>query len=77
MSVALAAALLLAVLIGVSLDWALTGAFLGSALAGMVGGSMLTRRVSAASLRRGFAWVVILLGAAILGFQALAPAGLR
>jgi hypothetical protein len=77
MIVALAAALLLAVLISVSIGWAPTAAFLGSALAGMVGGSILTRRVSAASLRRGFAWVVILLGAAILGFQTLATAGLR
>ena len=57
-------------------DWALTAAFLGFALAGMVGGSMLTRRVSAEGLRRGFAWAVIALGAAILGFQALARAGL-
>jgi len=60
----------------VSFDWALTAAFLGFALAGMVGGSMLTRRVSAEGLRRGFAWAVIALGAAILGFQAAARAGL-
>jgi hypothetical protein len=57
-------------------DWALTAAFLGFALVGMVGGSIVTRRVSGDSLRRGFAWAVIVLGAAILGFQALARAGL-
>ena len=57
-------------------DWALTAAFLGFALVGMVGGSIVTRRVSGDSLRRGFAWAVIVLGAAILGFRALARAGL-
>ena len=56
-------------------DWALTAAFLGSALTGMAGGSMVTRRVSGDGLRRGFAWAVIALGAAILGFQAAARAG--
>ena len=56
-------------------DWALTAAFLGFALAGMIGGSAITGRVSAESLRRGFAWAVIVLGAAILGFQALGRAG--
>jgi hypothetical protein len=42
----------------------------------MVGGSMLARRASTEGLRRGFAWSVIALGAAILGFQAAARAGL-
>jgi uncharacterized membrane protein YfcA len=56
-------------------DWGLTAAFLGFALVGMIGGSTITGRVSAASLRRGFAWAVIALGAAILGFQALGRAG--
>jgi uncharacterized membrane protein YfcA len=56
-------------------DWSLTAAFLGSALTGMVGGSMVTRRVSADTLRRGFAWAVTALGALILGHQALARAG--
>jgi uncharacterized membrane protein YfcA len=60
----------------VPFDWALTAAFLGFALAGMVSGSMLARRVSAEGLRRGFAWAVFALGAAILGFQAAARAGL-
>jgi hypothetical protein len=56
-------------------DWALTAAFLGSALIGMIGGSMMTMRMSGVALRRGFAWAVIGLGAAILGFQALSRAG--
>jgi hypothetical protein len=55
-------------------DWALTAAFLGSALIGMIGGSMMTTRISGVALRRGFAWAVIALGAAILGFQALSRA---
>jgi hypothetical protein len=60
----------------VSFDWPLTAAFLASALAGMVGGSTLTRRVSADGLRRGFAWAVIGLGTAILASQVLARTGL-
>jgi uncharacterized protein len=56
-------------------NWGLTAAFLGFALVGMIGGSRITGRVSAESLRRGFAWAVIALGAAILGFQALGRAG--
>jgi hypothetical protein len=58
-----------------ALDWPLTIAFLGFALTGMAGGSMITRRVSAEGLRQAFAWVVVTLGTAILGFQALARAG--
>jgi uncharacterized membrane protein YfcA len=56
-------------------EWGLTAAFLGFALVGMIGGSAITGRVSAESLRRWFAWAVIVLGAAILGFQALGRAG--
>jgi uncharacterized membrane protein YfcA len=57
-------------------DWSLTAAFLGSALTGMVGGSMITRRVAGDSLRRAFGWAVIALGTAILGLQVLRRAGL-
>jgi uncharacterized protein len=53
-------------------DWAMTAAFLASALTGMVLGSTMTRNVSSEAIRRGFAWAVIALGAAILGYQALA-----
>jgi hypothetical protein len=59
-----------------AVDWPLTAAFLGSALAGMAGGSVVTRRVSAEGLRRAFAWAVIALGSAILAGQALGRAGL-
>ena len=59
-----------------SFDWALTGAFLGFALAGMAGGSIVTRRMSADGLRRAFAWAVITLGGAIAGYQVLVRAGL-
>jgi hypothetical protein len=56
-------------------DWSVTTAFLASAMAGLAAGSMIARRMSGAALRRGFAWAVIALGAAILGFQALSRAG--
>ena len=56
-------------------DWALTAEVLGSALIGMIGGSMITMRMSGVALRRGFAWSVIALGAAILSYQALSGAG--
>jgi hypothetical protein len=59
----------------VDFNWALTAAFLGSALAGMFGGTTVARRLSADHIRRGFAWVIILLGAAILGGQILGGAG--
>ena len=58
-----------------AIDWPLTAAFLGFALTGMVGGSMMTKRMSGDGLRLGFAWAVVALGTAILGFQALARAG--
>jgi hypothetical protein len=57
-------------------DWTLTATFLGSALTGMVGGSVLTRRASGETLRRGFAWAVMVLGTAILASQALSRAGI-
>jgi len=56
-------------------DWGLTAAFLASALAGMLGGSMVATRLSAEHLRRAFAWAIILLGAAILAYQAAGRAG--
>lgn len=57
-------------------NWVLTAGFLGSALAGMFGGTMIARNLSADHLRRGFAWAIILLGAAIVAHQALAGAGI-
>jgi len=56
-------------------NWTLTSAFLGFALAGMFGGAMIARRLSADHLRRGFAWAIILLGVAILAGQILGGSG--
>ena len=56
-------------------DWLLTAAFLSSALIGMSGGTMIAKKLSANHLRRGFAWAIIVLGAAILGGQVLGGAG--
>jgi uncharacterized protein len=43
-------------------DWRLTLGFLAAAIAGMFAGSALAKLLSAAVLRRGFAWCVLLLG---------------
>ena len=56
-------------------DWLLTAAFLSSALIGMFGGTMIAKKLSADHLRRGFAWVIVLLGVAIIGGQILGGAG--
>ena len=56
-------------------DWLLTAAFLSSALAGMFGGTTIAKKLSADRLRRGFAWAIIVFGAAILGGQILGGAG--
>jgi hypothetical protein len=56
-------------------DWLLTAAFLSSALIGMFVGTMIAKKLSADHLRRGFAWAIIVLGAAILGRQMLGGAG--
>jgi hypothetical protein len=45
----------------VSLDRTQTLSFLAMAVVGMFGGQLLTERLSAQSLQRGFAWAVILL----------------
>jgi uncharacterized membrane protein YfcA len=46
----------------VAFDWPLTLAFLLAAVAGMLAGTALAGKLSAAVLRRGFAWCVLLLG---------------
>jgi hypothetical protein len=56
-------------------DWLLTAAFLSSVLIGMFGGTIIAARLSADSLRRGFAWAIIVPGAAILRRQMLGGAG--
>jgi len=57
-------------------DWRLTLNFLAAAVAGMFGGTMLAGRFSDSALRRGFAWCVLLLGAALVVANGTALAGL-
>ncbi|HEV2434863.1 MAG TPA: sulfite exporter TauE/SafE family protein [Verrucomicrobiae bacterium] len=61
----------------VNLDWHLTLAFLAAAVAGMFAGTALTSRLSAATLRRGFAWCVLLLGAILVGWNGMGLIGMR
>ena len=53
----------------VNLNWHLTLAFLAAAVVGMFAGTALTGRLSASTLRRGFAWCVLLLGVGIGGME--------
>lgn len=46
----------------VNFDWRLTLGFLLAAITGMFAGAALAKQLSAAVLRRGFAWCVVLLG---------------
>ena len=46
----------------VNFDWRLTLGFLLAAVVGMFAGAALAKQLSAAVLRRGFAWCVVLLG---------------
>ena len=46
----------------VNFDWRLTLSFLLAAIAGMLVGAALAKQLSAAVLRRGFAWGVVVLG---------------
>ncbi len=50
----------------VDFDWALTFAFLTAALVGMGAGTALAARLSPVTLRRGFAWCVLLLGLVVV-----------
>ena len=50
----------------VTLDWMQTGSFLAVAVAGMFGGQQVANRLSSHALQRGFAWVIIVLGFALL-----------
>ncbi|MFN8508952.1 MAG: sulfite exporter TauE/SafE family protein [Dehalococcoidia bacterium] len=58
----------------VHLDWTLTTVVTGAAIAGGLGGARLARHLSPASLRRGFAWLVLAMGVFLLGKQIPAPA---
>jgi uncharacterized membrane protein YfcA len=53
----------------VELDWTLIGAVTGAAVAGAIGGALLGTKVSAAALRRGFAWLVLAMGIFVIGKQ--------
>ena len=61
----------------VSLNWPITLAFLAAAVVGMFAGTALTGRLSASTLRRGFAWCVLLLGVGMVGWNGLALVGAR
>jgi len=61
----------------VNLNWPLTLAFLAAAVAGMFAGTVLTERLSVSTLRRGFAWCVLLLGVGLVGRNGLALIGAR
>jgi hypothetical protein len=50
----------------VDFDWRLTLGFLAAAVAGMFAGTALAGRLPSSALRRGFAWCVALLGAALI-----------
>ncbi|MBL0003970.1 MAG: sulfite exporter TauE/SafE family protein [Actinomycetales bacterium] len=53
---------------GVSLDWPLVGTFtLGAIVGGLIGGRLARRRASPETLRRGFAMLLFLVAAYMLG----------
>lgn len=53
----------------VEIPWRLAGAVTGAAVLASVAGAFLAKRVSAASLRRGFGWLVLGMGLFVLGKQ--------
>jgi uncharacterized protein len=53
-------------------EWWLTLGFMLAAAAGMFAGTVLAKRLSAAALRRGFAWCVVLLGLALVAWNGMA-----
>lgn len=61
----------------VNLNWHLTLALLAAAVVGMFAGTALAGRLSASMLRRSFAWCVLLLGVALVGWNGLALIGTR
>ncbi|MGO8838473.1 MAG: sulfite exporter TauE/SafE family protein [Limisphaerales bacterium] len=50
----------------VNFDWWLTLGFLSAAMAGMFAGTRMARWLAASTLKRGFAWCVVLLGIALV-----------
>jgi uncharacterized protein len=61
----------------VNLNWSLTLAFLAAAVVGMFAGTALTSRLAASTLRRGFAWCVLLLGVILVGWNGMGLLGTR
>ena len=51
----------------IDFNWPLTLGFLAAAVVGMFAGTALAGRLSTSTLRRGFAWCVLLLGTALIG----------
>jgi uncharacterized membrane protein YfcA len=58
-------------------DWRITIGFLAAAIAGMFAGTALTGRLTTSTLRRGFAWCVLLVGVALVGWNGMALIGTR
>jgi uncharacterized membrane protein YfcA len=56
----------------VELDWRLLAAFTGAAVAGSLTAGRLARRVDAARLQRGFAWLVLVVATFVAGQAAVA-----
>jgi uncharacterized membrane protein YfcA len=61
----------------VNLDWLFTLSFLLAAVAGMCAGAALTKHLSSTVLRRGFAWLVVLLGVALVARNLVGLIGLH
>ena len=61
----------------VNFDWRLTLGFLLAAIVGMFAGSALAKQLSAAVLRRGFAWCVVALGFGLVARNLLLLVGSR
>jgi uncharacterized membrane protein YfcA len=54
---------------GVTPDWGLTAAVATAAVAGSLLGGMLVHRMNAGLLRKGFGWLVLVMGTFVLGQQ--------
>lgn len=52
-----------------ALDWATIAAVTSASVGGMIVGTQVSRKVSATTLRRGFAWLVILMGLFVIARQ--------
>jgi hypothetical protein len=61
----------------VNFNWWLTLGFLAAAVAGMFAGTRLARWLAASTLRRGFAWCVVLLGFVLVARNLLLLTGSR